>query len=69
MDRFVDTTLADIMGKMKSRDNIRDFFQHCGIALINHLELAFPSFAAFNSDFAIQVLQGQKKVIYVSSNF
>ena len=55
--------LNDILMKMKTLIQFEDFFQKAGKHKYLNKGLYFPDFSHANSDFAFQVLKGDKKVI------
>jgi len=54
--------LNEILAKMKSRTQFEDFFQKAGNPKNLKIGFYFPDFSHSNSDFAFQVLKGEKKV-------
>ena len=54
--------LNQILTKLKSWTQFEEFFQKAGKTDNLKLGLYFPDFSYSNSDFAFQVLKGEKKV-------
>ena len=54
--------LNQILTKLRSRTQFEEFFQKAGKTENLKVGLYFPDFPHSNSDFAFQVLKGEKKV-------
>ena len=70
VQKKLEVDLNDILSKIKSRSQFEDFFQSAGKHNILKKGYYFPNFPHSNSDFAFQVLKGEKKVShYFVCNF